>query len=63
MLAGTIAGLLAQDVDRATAAALGVYLHGAAGEVYAEDYGSSGLLASELGAAIARAAATLRRTQ
>jgi NAD(P)H-hydrate epimerase len=61
VLAGTIAGLLAQDVDRFTAAALGVYLHGAAAELYADEYGSSGLLAGELGAAIARAAAALRR--
>jgi hydroxyethylthiazole kinase-like uncharacterized protein yjeF len=60
VLAGTIAGLLAQDVDRSTAAALGVYLHGAAAELYSEDYGSSGLLAGELGAGIARAAARLR---
>jgi NAD(P)H-hydrate epimerase len=63
VLAGTIAGLLAQDVDRFTAASLGVYLHGAAAELYADDYGSAGLLASELGASIARAAATLRRVQ
>jgi NAD(P)H-hydrate epimerase len=61
VLAGTIAGLLAQEVDRFTAAALGVYLHGAAAELYAAEYGSAGLMASELGAAIARAAATLRR--
>ncbi len=63
VLAGTIAGLLAQDVDRFTAASLGVYLHGAAAELYADDYGSAGLLASELGASIAKAAATLRRAQ
>jgi ADP-dependent NAD(P)H-hydrate dehydratase / NAD(P)H-hydrate epimerase len=61
VLAGTIAGLLAQDVDRFTGAALGVYLHGAAAELYADDYGSSGLLAGEVGAAIARAANRLRR--
>ena len=63
VLAGTIAGLLAQAVDRFTAAALGVYLHGAAAELYADDYGSSGLLASELGAAIAKVAASLRRRE
>ncbi|HEX5368379.1 MAG TPA: NAD(P)H-hydrate dehydratase [Dehalococcoidia bacterium] len=61
VLAGAIAGLLAQDVEPFIAAGLGVYLHGAAGELYAGDYGSSGLLASELGAAIARSAAALRR--
>ena len=63
VLAGTIAGLLAQDVDRFTAAALGVYLHGAAAELYENEYGSSGLLASELGAGIAKVAATLRRAE
>jgi NAD(P)H-hydrate epimerase len=61
VLAGAIAGLLAQDLEPFLAAGLGVYLHGAAGELYADDYGSSGLLASELGAGIARAAAVLRR--
>ena len=63
VLAGAIAGLLAQDVDRFTAAALGVYLHGAAAELYADDYGSSGLLARELGEGIARAAASLRQSR
>jgi NAD(P)H-hydrate epimerase len=60
VLAGAIAGLMAQGVDNPTAAALGVYLHGAAGELLAQDYGASGLLASELGAGIAKAAAVLR---
>ena len=32
-----------------------------AGELYADDFGPSGLLASELGAGIAMAAASLRR--
>ncbi len=62
VLAGAIAGLLAQDVEPFTATGLGVYLHGAAGELYDDEYGSSGLLASELGAGIARAAAELRRS-
>jgi ADP-dependent NAD(P)H-hydrate dehydratase / NAD(P)H-hydrate epimerase len=61
VLAGTIAGLLAQEVELVTAAGLGVYLHGAAAELFSTEYGSSGMLASELGAAIARAAAQLRR--
>ena len=61
VLAGTIGGLLAQGLDPFSAAGLGVYLHGAAAELYADDYGSSGLLASELGAGIARVAARLRR--
>jgi NAD(P)H-hydrate epimerase len=60
VLAGTIGGLLAQGLDAVTAAGAGVYLHGAAAELY-EDYGPSGLLASELGIGIARVAGRLRR--
>ncbi len=60
VLAGAIAGLIAQGVERWDAAALAVYLHGAAAESFRDRYGESGLLASELGAAIARAAAELR---
>jgi NAD(P)H-hydrate epimerase len=61
VLAGSIGGLLAQAVEPWAAAGLGVYLHGAAAQEYAGDFGPSGLLASELGAGIARAAARLRR--
>jgi NAD(P)H-hydrate epimerase len=61
VLAGSIAGLLAQGVDPFVAAGLGVYLHGAAAELFGDDYGSGGLLASELGVGIARVAARLRR--
>ena len=61
VLAGTIAGFLAQGLTQVDAAALGVYLHGAAAELFGDEYGASGLLASELAAAIARTAARLRR--
>jgi NAD(P)H-hydrate epimerase len=61
VLAGAIAGLLAQGVAPFEAAGLGVYLHAAAAELYAADYGPSGLLASEVATGIARAAAQLRR--
>jgi NAD(P)H-hydrate epimerase len=61
VLAGTIAGLIAQGVEPAIAAGLGVYLHGAAAEEYAADYGASGMLASELARGIAVVAAALRR--
>lgn len=61
VLAGAIAGLMAQDVTPFDAAGLGVYLHAAAAELYADDYGPSGLLASEVAAGVARAAAGLRR--
>jgi NAD(P)H-hydrate epimerase len=62
VLAGAIAGLIAQGVEPATAAGLGVYLHGAAAATYAEDYGASGLLASEVARGIALVAASLRRS-
>jgi NAD(P)H-hydrate epimerase len=61
VLAGTIAGLIAQGVEPSIAAGLGVYLHGAAAEEYAADYGASGLLANELARGIAVVAAALRR--
>ena len=48
VLAGMIAGYLAQGCEPFTAACLGVYLHAATGEAWREDYGDSGLLASEL---------------
>ncbi len=60
VLAGTIAGLLGQGVDPFEAAALGTFLHSSAGDLYLNEYGASGLLASELGAGIARVAANLR---
>jgi NAD(P)H-hydrate epimerase len=61
VLAGAIAGLIAQGVELYDAAGLAVYLHGAAAEAFRDDYGHSGLLASELGPALARAAERLRR--
>jgi NAD(P)H-hydrate epimerase len=61
VLAGAIAALIAQGVEPFAAAGLGVYLHGAAAAGYEADYGPSGLLASELGAGIAKVAAALRR--
>lgn len=61
VLAGTIAGLAAQGVKPFGAAALGAFLHSSAADLYQNEYGASGLLASELGAGIARVAATLRK--
>ena len=54
VLAGMIAGYLAQGVELFEAACLGVYLHGAAGEVLREEYGTAGLLASEIAARLPR---------
>lgn len=62
VLAGAIAGFMAQGVESAIAAGLAVYLHGAAAEHYAADYGNSGLLASELSRGLAIVAAELRRS-
>lgn len=48
VLAGIIAGLLAQGLDSFNAACCGVYIHGLAGEILKEKIGSSGGLASDL---------------
>ncbi|HYH93989.1 MAG TPA: NAD(P)H-hydrate dehydratase [Candidatus Saccharimonadales bacterium] len=48
VLAGAIGSFLAQGLDPYAAARLGVYLHGASGEVARERLGDAGLLASDL---------------
>ena len=48
VLAGLIVGLLAQGIAPYPAAVLGSYLHGAAGQLAGEFWGSAGLLAGEL---------------
>ena len=48
VLAGTIAGLLAQGLSIENGAALGVYLHGKAGEKVRDRIGEAGILASDL---------------
>jgi len=48
VLAGTIAGLLAQGAEPFDAAVAGVFLHGAAGERFARSRGDTGLVASDL---------------
>jgi len=48
VLAGIIASLVAQGVSTATAAILGVYLHGAASDNAVQKYGEHGLIASDL---------------
>lgn len=54
VLAGTIAGLLAQGMDVFEAASLGVYIHGLAGDRYRKKNGAQGLLARELAEEIGR---------
>lgn len=48
VLAGIIAGLLAQGLDLTDAAVLGTYLHGRAGELASRDKGSYSVMASDL---------------
>ena len=48
VLTGLLLALLAQGYDPKHAAVLGVYLHGAAGDAYVEDYAASTLIASDL---------------
>lgn len=54
VLAGVIASLLAQGHDCFTAATIGVYAHGLAGERLAERYGAHGALPSDLPEEIGR---------
>jgi NAD(P)H-hydrate epimerase len=56
VLAGAIGSLLAQGLAPFSAARLGVYLHGTAGDALRERFGDAGLLASDLpdGLAVAR---------
>ncbi|HEX7347546.1 MAG TPA: NAD(P)H-hydrate dehydratase [Candidatus Limnocylindrales bacterium] len=56
VLAGAIGALLAQGLSAFSAARLGVYLHGLAGDGARERYGDAGVLASDLpdGIAVAR---------
>jgi ADP-dependent NAD(P)H-hydrate dehydratase / NAD(P)H-hydrate epimerase len=67
VLAGVIAGLLAQGLAPGPAARLGVYLHGTAGELIRERLGDAGLLASDLPDAVPlvrkRLAAIAERTK
>jgi NAD(P)H-hydrate epimerase len=55
ILAGMIAGLLAQQIQPFDAASAGVYLHTAAGELVSDEIGQAGLLAADLLPKIPRA--------
>ena len=48
LLAGVIAGLVAQGVTLSRAAACGVYLHGRAGDIIKDRIGDAGMIASDL---------------
>ena len=59
VLTGIIAGLMAQYVPSETAAVLGVYLHGLAGDIAAEKLGMHGLIAGDVLQAIPQAISSL----
>ena len=59
VLTGIIAGLMAQGIPSENAAALGVYLHGLAGDIVAERLGRHGLIASDVLKAVPRAISSL----
>jgi hydroxyethylthiazole kinase-like uncharacterized protein yjeF len=62
VLAGIIAALLARGADPLDAACAGVYLHGLAGDILAEELGDTGLMATELADRIPRAIRRVRNS-
>ncbi|MFH1651324.1 MAG: NAD(P)H-hydrate dehydratase, partial [Chloroflexota bacterium] len=61
VLTGAIAGLAAQGLSLFAAASLGVYLHGAAGEMVRAELGDTGMIASDLLPALPRTIRQLKR--
>ena len=59
VLTGVIAGLMAQGVSSERAGALGVYIHGSAGDIAAEKLGMHGLIASDVLKAVPEAISLL----
>ncbi|MDE0317421.1 MAG: NAD(P)H-hydrate dehydratase [Candidatus Poribacteria bacterium] len=59
VLTGIIAGLMAQNMSSETAAVLGVYLHGLAGNIAAEKLGMHGLIAGDVLQAVPQAISSL----
>ncbi len=59
VLTGVIAGLMAQGVSSERAGALGVYVHGLAGDSVSERLGTHGLIASDVLEAVPEAIASL----
>ncbi|HLC23592.1 MAG TPA: NAD(P)H-hydrate dehydratase [Dehalococcoidia bacterium] len=62
VLSGAISGLLAQGVGFFDSAALGVYLHGMAGEMVRQELGDTGMIADDLLPIMPRAIKKLRET-
>jgi NAD(P)H-hydrate epimerase len=63
VLAGAIAGLIAQGLRPVDAACAGVYLHGVAGEMLRAEYGEAGGLAGDLPVLLARAQRRVRESR
>jgi NAD(P)H-hydrate epimerase len=63
VLTGVVAALVGQGLAAFEAAALGAWLHGAAGDRLAARRGRSGVLAGELAAELPEAAEALRATR
>jgi NAD(P)H-hydrate epimerase len=62
VLTGLIAALGAQGMDLFAAAQLGVYLHGLAGDIAAQELGEESLIASDLPRFLARAFQEYRKS-
>ena len=60
VLAGCVAGLLAQGLPSFDAASLGAFLHAAAGQLAAQEIGEAGVVASDLLPLLPKAMQTLR---
>jgi NAD(P)H-hydrate epimerase len=60
VLAGMIGALLARGVDPVDAACVAVYLHGRAGDILSEEFGDTGLMATDLAERIPRAIQSVR---
>jgi NAD(P)H-hydrate epimerase len=63
VLAGAIAGLIAQGLEPVAAACTGVYLHGLAGELLRNEYGVAGGISGDLPILLARAQHGLRSSR
>jgi NAD(P)H-hydrate epimerase len=63
VLAGAIAGLMAQGLSLFDAAALGVYLHGKAGEMVKDIIGNAGMIATDLLSALPVVIKRLKETK
>jgi ADP-dependent NAD(P)H-hydrate dehydratase / NAD(P)H-hydrate epimerase len=63
VLSGTIGGLLAQGMEPIDAAVCGVYLHGFAGDLAAQEIGEAGLIAGDISRALPYALSAIKHGQ